>query len=471
MKPVTTATASARRPLRIADDEWRERAGRLFGEFERPAKGMVARAFRGAFCADELDDIYASAWAGTLRALAGRHAELTDDEIRSYLLTAVANQAGKEIRRRRRKPTAPLELVDAVPDQTDGPEEKAASEERSLIARDVLTSLPPRRRAVMLLRYGWGLEPSQVCSLVSGLSPRAYRKEVTRGVDELAERMRAVESGRWCSDREPVLKAFAAGLAEEDEARQARAHLAHCRPCSEFVARLTGHLHDLGGSVATLGAIDGLDGHLGIGDRLAELGDRAAALVARGGSSGAEEATGQIATAGGLRGAGAAGAGVLTKLATLGAAGKVAIACVGGGVAATACVAAGIGPFGTGSTQDARPPHERATRDRGKDQPRPALTTETLPSIRNGFVAPPPPNESGGEEAVATEPASRPDPEPPVTAESETVTPTVAPTAPPQEQEFGVATAAAPPPTESSPPPPSGGDPSPTQAVHQEFGP
>ena len=116
MKPVTAATAPARTPLRdAADDEWRERSGRLFGEFERPAKAMVRRAFRGAFCADELDDIYASAWVGTLRALADRHAQLDDDEIRSYLFTAVANQAGKELRRRRRKPTAPLELVGSVP--------------------------------------------------------------------------------------------------------------------------------------------------------------------------------------------------------------------------------------------------------------------------------------------------------------------------------------------------------------------
>ncbi len=470
MKPVTTATAPARTPLLAADDEWRERAGRLFGEFERSAKAMVARAFRGAFCADELDDIYSSAWVGTLRALAGRHAELADDEIRSYLLTAVANQAGKELRRRRRKPTAPLALVDAVPDQTDGPEERAASEETSRIARDLLTSLPPRRRAVMLLRYGWGLEPSQVCGLIAGLSPRAYRKEVTRGVDELVQRMRAVESGRWCSDREPVLKAFVAGVAEEDEARQARAHLAHCRPCSDFVARLGGHLHDLGGSVATLGAIDGLDGHIGVGDRLGELGDRVAALVARG-PSGAEEATGQVATAGGLRGAGAAGAGVLTKLAALGAAGKVAVACVGGGIAATACVAAGVGPFGSGARDEDRPAHERDVRERPRSLRPPVLTTEALPSqVGNASVTPPPVSVGGGDGEVATESATRPESEPDDAA-TETTAPTVAPTAPPQEQEFGVATAGAPPPTESSPAPPTGGDPSATQAAHQEFGP
>ena len=465
MKPVTAATASARIPLRAAgDNEWHDRAGRLFAEFERPAKSMVARAFRGAFCPDELDDIYASAWVGTLRALAGRHADLSDDEIRSYLLTAVANQAGKELRRRRRKPTAPIDLVGAVPDQADGPEEKAASQEQSQVTRDVLSSLPPRRRAVMLLRYGWGLEPSQVCGLIDGLSPRAYRKEVTRGVDEIATRMRAVESGSWCDEREPVLKAYAAGTAEEDEARQARAHLAHCRACSDFVARLSGHLHDLGGAVAAYGAIDGLDGHLRIADRLVALGDRASALVGRGTTGGADETTGQLVTAGGAKGAGAAGAGVLTKLATLGAAGKVAVACVGGGMAATACIAAGVSPFGVDTGNAPQQAREQPTRHK----PKPSVPSlSTLPSQVGSEPAPaaPPSQAQAVREEVVVEAVPAPEPEP------ETTVPTVAPTAPPQEQEFGVGAAAAPPPTRSAPAPAPAGDPAPAQAVHQEFGP
>ena len=160
-----------------------------------PAKAMVRRAFRGAFSADEIDDVYSGAWVGVLRALAGRERELDDDEIRSYVLTAVANQASRELRRRRRKPTAPLELVGGVADDTAAPDEIAVSAERSQLTRDLLSSLPPRRRAVMLLRYGWGLEPKQVCRLVANLSPRAYRKEISRGVDELTEKMRTVERG------------------------------------------------------------------------------------------------------------------------------------------------------------------------------------------------------------------------------------------------------------------------------------
>ena len=123
-----------------------------------------------------------------------------------------------------------------------------------------------------------------MCGLVEG--PLAAR--VPQG--DHPRRRRADRDGcapssaaSWCADREPVLKAYAAGLADAEQERQARAHLAHCRQCSEFVARLSGHLHDLGGAVAAAGAIDGIDGHLGIGDRLADLGDRVGGLVARGG--------------------------------------------------------------------------------------------------------------------------------------------------------------------------------------------
>ena len=360
MKPVSapTRTSLGRTP----DRDWRERSGRLFTEFEPQAKAMVRRAFRGAFSPDELDDIYAGAWVGTLRALADRQAKLADDEIRSYVLTAVANQAGKEIRRRKRKPTAPLELVGAVADDRGSPEELASSAEQSRVTRDLLASLPPRRRAVMLLRYGWGLEPSQVCGLIKGLSARAYRKEITRGVDELTERMRAVERGSWCADREPVLKSFAAGLADAEQQRQARAHLAHCRQCSEFVGRLTGHLHDLGGAVAAVGAIDAhrRPRRPRRPDRRSRRPRRRPRRPRRIHGRRPEHAA-QLAAAGGARGAGAAGAGVLAKLAGLGTAGKIVLACAGGGVAATACVAAGVAPFGIGGARTTIAPGRRAS--------------------------------------------------------------------------------------------------------------
>ncbi len=212
-----------------AGASWDERCAALFEDLRKPARVMVARAFGSALSAEEVEDVYANAWTSTLAALRGREHEMSDDELRSYLLTAVANHASKEMRRRRRKPAGTLEdahaqvLFDRL---QPSPDERASGSETGSQARDVLASLPPRRRAVMLLRYGWGLEPSEVCRLIDGLSPRAYRKEITRGVEEMIARFRQLESGEWCATREPLLRDYVAGVADDEERRQARrAHL------------------------------------------------------------------------------------------------------------------------------------------------------------------------------------------------------------------------------------------------------
>ena len=311
---------------------------------------MIRRAYGAALGDAELEDIYSSAWLGTLRALERKQAELSDAEVRSYLLTAVANQARKELRRRRRKPVAPLEAARSVAEDAASPEEEAQASERNALTRDLLSSLPPRRRAVLLLRYGWELAPDEVCGMVAGLTPRAYRKEITRGVDELTDRMKLVEEGRWCEEREPLLKAFASGLATEDEALQAERHISHCRSCSDFVGRLSGHLHDLGSAIFLPGALEGVDGHSALLERAKDAIDgvreTAASPFAR------VEAGEGITLATGARGTGAAGAGAFAKLSGLGAGAKAALACAGGAVAASACVAAGIGPVSLSGSPD-----------------------------------------------------------------------------------------------------------------------
>lgn len=409
----------------------------MFIELQRPAGAMLRRAFRGAFSSHELDDIYAGAWVSVLRALAPRHQELSDDEVRSYVLTAVAHQAGKELRRRRRKPTAPLELVGSVPDGADGPAERADGAEQSRVTRDLLASLPPRRRAVMLLRYGWGLEPRQVCGLVPGLSPRAYRKEITRGIDELIEKMRAFERGDWCADREQVLKAYAAGLADADEQRQAKAHLSHCRECSGFVRRLSGHLYGFG-TLAVPVSISALGAPGPVADRLTDLGDRVRDVVNSSPLNGgaAQEAAGPAAATAGVRGGGAAGAGLLTKLAALGAGGKLALACVGGGVATTACIAAGVvslgGPkIGAAPVSDSRPERSQAHATAAVATPSPVVAEIAAPATGagpGGVTAEPEPRSPSADPAP-------PQPDDAVVAE-----------APAEVQEFGLETAATPPP-------------------------
>jgi RNA polymerase sigma factor (sigma-70 family) len=431
MRPVAAPARLRRATSKLAS--WDERAARFFTELEAPAKAMVRRAYRDAFGDDELDDIYNGAWVGTLRALAGRHQDLTDKEIRSYVFTAVAHQAGKEIRRRKRRPTAPLDHAAAVADSSPAPEDRADQNEDSRVTRDLLASLPRRRRAVLMLRYGWGLDPEQVCELLKGLSPRAYRKEITRGIDELTERIRRFEAGEWCADREPILKAYAAGIADSDQQVQAQQHLSHCRSCSEFVGRLSGHLHDLGGALAVPGAVDAVGGgHIGVADRLGELADRVrepvGSLLGRGGSQVAEPAS-QVSSTGGLKGAGAAGAGVAAKLAGIGTAGKIAVACLGGGAAATACVAAGVVPLGVGDDRAPRQAraaqpavdadsqrhlerlaHELYTPPEGSPEPEPQPPPEPAPTPPPPEPAPPP--VPAGEQDLGLAPVSSSSPAP-----------------------------------------------------------
>jgi len=435
---------------------------------------MVRRAFRGAFTDDEIEDIYANAWVGTLRALERRHHELDDEEVRKYVLTAVAHHASKEIRRRRRRPVAPLDAVHGVADDGLPPDETAAKREESRVARDVLSSLPPRRRAVMLLRYGWGLEPHQVCGLVKGLSPRAYRKEITRGVDELAAKLRLVQSGEWCSDREPLLKAYAAGLADADQRRQAQQHLSHCRHCSDFVGKLSGNLHDIGSAAAMPAVAEAIgDGRFWVVDRTVELAHRAkestlGTLGRTGGDTAQETSNQAISLSGGVRGAGAAGGGVLAKIAGAGTAGKLTAMCLSGGVAATACLATGIVPgrlpgLGGDASKPATPPAQ--VREIGHDA--------RTPSARLGAPY----------DTTSIEPAPEPDPSPttttttaiappsptPTTTTVYTTTPDpIAPSAPPSDQEFDIASAAT---TSSGSSPSSDGGVSGGSAVKQEFGP
>ncbi len=441
---------------------------------------MVSRAYGRALSDDQLDDVYAAAWAATLSALRGRGEAMSDDELRAYVFTAVASHASKELRRRSRKPTGSLDdaheqvLYDV---HAPLPDETAIGSETGSVARDLLSSLPPRRRAVMLLRYGWGMSPTEVCALVKGLSPRAYRKEITRGVEQLIERLGQVETGEWCESRQPVIRDYVAGTAGEDETRQAVQHIEHCRACADLVARLSGHLHELGGSVA-LASVAGSIG----GDRLPVL-DRFASFWDRGresavGATGrAEDAVGTLAASGGARGSGAVGAGVAAKLAGLGMAGKTAVVCIGTGTAATACVVAGVVP-GVSVPDTGREPARTPSVSHETRKVDPAASTDVPDAPGPIDVAEAPVSSQPAPEGESDEPEADGD-----QTETERV-PTegapaesVAPTAPAVDQEFVVPSAepTAPAPASSSDPAASSGDTGGSAAtgseIGQEFGP
>jgi RNA polymerase sigma factor (sigma-70 family) len=398
---------------------------------------MVRRAFGGAFSDDELDDLYSSAWVSTLGAFERRPRDLPDEELRRYLMTAVANHASREMRRRGRKPTVSLDDVAETTTDSDTPDEAAAHAEQASLTREVLGSLPPRRRAVLMYRYGWDLEPSEVCDLVEGLSPRAYRKEIERGVAEVAKKLRLVDEGEWCESREPLLRAVVAGVADDEERRQAERHLANCRSCAAFAGRLSGELHELGGAIAFAGLAGGaaVDAS-SIVDRGIAVVDRVKSSIGSAinrGSDTAEQAAAQAMATGGTRGAGVAGAGAVAKIAGLGAVPKIVAACIGTGAAATACVAAGVLPGAERDREPSPPAKEAREFAPSTRETKRRLALTSLEEARPPAPEPQPP------QPEAAPPPPAPQPEEPTPAPEPHPTPAPAPveeTPPPAVQDF-----------------------------------
>ncbi|MGI8726953.1 MAG: RNA polymerase sigma factor [Solirubrobacterales bacterium] len=437
---------------------WEERFAILFEDLRKPARVLVNRTYAAAINAEEIEDVYANAWTSTLKALGGRERHMPDHELRSYVLTAVSNHASKEMRRRSRRPVSELKEAYAgtvADSHQPAPEELAVGAESQTVVRDLLTSLPPRRRAVMLLRYGWGMAPKEICATVPGLSSRSYRKEISKGVEELIERLGMHESGEWCRSREPLLRDYVAGVGGEEVKRQAGHHLAHCHSCTEMVGRLSGQLHDLGSTLAWTSIVSTVgEQKLSIADRIGAGMDRArdytAGILDRG--EGATETASTLASSGGTRGAGtAAGGGVLAAIGGGGA--KLAAIC--GGTAATgACVAAvalptGIGPFGADEPDKAKVERKAKQTSSAEAQPQ-----EMTPSPSIDTYEPPrsPAGGSGGSTGGGGG-AATPDPQPAV-AQAEASQPVeaeVAPAAtpPPVRAQTDPVAAAAPPPAPS----------------------
>jgi RNA polymerase sigma factor (sigma-70 family) len=308
---------------------------------------MLARAFGPRLDEHAREDAYASAWAASLSALGLRIEGMTDGELHNYVFSAVTTHAGKELRRRGRKPIDTLDgAAEAAGAVADGPAESAVRRENERILRDILESLPERRRRVIMLRYAIGLSPAEICEVMGGLSPRAYRKEINRGIKDVAAGLALVETGEWCKQLAGEIQAFARGQATTAVEERARTHLSHCTVCSRAVRELSSSLYDLS-LLPVAGLLAGsttggqmLDGIPGIFERVKATFGSVAVRASDG-----EALAGSIASSGGTRGgATALIAGAGAKIGALGLAGKVALGCVTATAGLATCVATGVVP-------------------------------------------------------------------------------------------------------------------------------
>jgi RNA polymerase sigma factor (sigma-70 family) len=303
-----------------------------------------------------------------------------------------------------------------------GPAEAAEGALSDAELRGVLEKLSAEEQAVVKLGIVWGWSRGDVQGQLR-ITRRRYERLRGRALRKVAEALQRSSSVAWAEARGRLISRIVAGSATAAQLIEARKLAARDPGLRSVLASYEQTVHSLGLAIPAEVALRTRGGSLlHQGAYLAERArDATLAAVGRGGGSEPVEATVAQATQGGsARGAGAAGAGVLAKIAGAGAVPKVVATCLAGGATTAACVAAGVVPEvrlpGTGGG-------EKPAVEKEADQPNdigPSQPADILPP-QVGNEGPPP--DSG--ESVPPPPPPEPEPAPPP--------------APPVEQEFGVA--------------------------------
>jgi len=79
----------------------------------------------------------------------------------------VHNKTVDRLRRKGRRPEAPLELGESVPDPTEDPAESAARQSEGETVRAALTSLPAEQRRAIEMTYFGGMTINEVANRTS----------------------------------------------------------------------------------------------------------------------------------------------------------------------------------------------------------------------------------------------------------------------------------------------------------------
>jgi RNA polymerase sigma factor (sigma-70 family) len=342
---------------------------------KRAAVELIARdggalrktALRFSLCAEDAEDAYQRAMEILLlKAPSERPRELARWTQTVVKHEALAIRANRE--RLLGKPSdegVPADRLALIPASGDGPDVRTERRERIARSREALQALKPAElRALTLLAAGYTY--AEIGEL-TGFSQTKVNRCLAEGRERFRRIVAGSEDGSRCTELAPLLSAFCDGEAGPREEAAVREHLRACAAC-----RAT--MRSYRTAPATVAA---LAPALPASRSLLERGqDLLAGLYARlpGAGGAAESSVGQVAAAGGTRGAG------MAALATLLA---VCAGTVGG---AAACVATGVVPAPLDLTPD-----------------RPAPKVEPASERTAAEAAPP---------AVEYQPAPEPSPQP-----------------------------------------------------------
>ena len=330
--------AAGRRTLSLAEAQFYARV------YDPARKGSLAELRRRGCEEHEAEELFAAAYAKVMESVDPIEGEFSAPQMVRFVERACWRRLIDERRRRilRAEPDArPRRPWPESP--AESPAELAEEREAVAIGREALAMLPERDRLIFLRRHLLGMVPEEILAETPGLSMRTYRKIVGRANARVLEAFERIEAGERCAEMEgALLGRYIAGESPPPERRAVEAHLAHCRACRRARARMRGYLLDVASGAllaSSLGA-----GRLGAGAlpaRLLDLASQGAQALGEAGRAARERLREILLRLAGSLPAPGADAGVSQALGA--SSWRVASACTAG-IAAGACVAAGVVP-------------------------------------------------------------------------------------------------------------------------------
>jgi RNA polymerase sigma factor (sigma-70 family) len=272
-------------------------------------------------------DLYQAAWESLLR----NQDHVTS--IESYLEHALYKRGLDVVRRRDRHEARWQELTQvsmvtanvAAADRTSpSPDEQAEMRREAQELAELLDELTPLQQQIVKLRWGFGVERSEMGSLL-GISERMVKRQLEEATPTITRDLEFVRSGRWCEKKRSLVVAYSFELLSAGRARRAEQHIAKCPSCQEVVRSLKAQLRDVAAcvpfpllfhpsiDVRLTQAVDlGDAGHGALTHFLTSAKHHVVALFAR--TPAGDLATSPVAAGGGLRGGGSAIAAVTACL-------------------------------------------------------------------------------------------------------------------------------------------------------------
>jgi RNA polymerase sigma factor (sigma-70 family) len=327
--------------------------GRLSAEASRFYEAVYSSARKGSLhelrrrgCSEEeAEDFFSTAYAKVMASVDPVDRRFSEPEMVNFIKLAAKRVMLDERRRQGQRPEVELSAIPSLSDAgAESPDEVAVDREAIAMGREALQMLSDRDRLIFRQRHQMDLSPEEILERTPGLSLRTYRKIIQRANGRVMAAYQRIEGGERCEEMEAgLLRRYVAEECEEAERLAVEVHLAHCRACQMAQARMRGYLLDVASGLA-IAATSTTSYRFGVLAWPARLFDAATS-----GANGAVEA-GRVAggrirdfavrVVGSLPGAG----GDATVGQAIGATSvKVASACAAG-VAAGACVAAGVVP-------------------------------------------------------------------------------------------------------------------------------